>query len=283
MIHDYGDLCQAITELAVEQGAPMTTSEFGVLNACLDDAIAAAVTEHARQRELVMHADSLHATDMELAFLVHELRNLLNAALLSFEAIRRGNVALDGATSALHARSLRGLVSLVDRALAEARLAVGPRPEDVRVAELIRQVEAAAALEADSLKVRLTVGEIDPDIWIRADREILAGVLANLLQNALKFTRENGRTDVSLRVAPTPDRVLLEVEDQCGGLTEDPRPPTPPPSADRRSLGRGLGIGLAICRRGVDANGGELLVRNLPGQGCVFAVSMPRIASPPPA
>src|SRR3954467_9655711 len=48
VVHDYGDICQAITELAVEQQTPITTEEFHVLNRCLDTAIADAVTEHAR-------------------------------------------------------------------------------------------------------------------------------------------------------------------------------------------------------------------------------------------
>ena len=48
VVHDYGDICQAVTELAIEQNAPITTDEFKTLNRCLDTAIAEAVTEHAR-------------------------------------------------------------------------------------------------------------------------------------------------------------------------------------------------------------------------------------------
>ena len=48
VVHDYGDICQAVTELAIEQHAPITTEEFRTLNGCLDTAIAEAVTEHAR-------------------------------------------------------------------------------------------------------------------------------------------------------------------------------------------------------------------------------------------
>lgn len=47
-VHDYGDICQAITELALELGAPISVKEFHTLNRCLDAAIAEAVTEHAR-------------------------------------------------------------------------------------------------------------------------------------------------------------------------------------------------------------------------------------------
>jgi hypothetical protein len=50
VVHDYGDVCQAITELAVDAGAPISTGDFRVLNRCLDDAIAGAVTEYGRER-----------------------------------------------------------------------------------------------------------------------------------------------------------------------------------------------------------------------------------------
>src|SRR6476661_7621435 len=51
VVHDYGDVCQSITELAVEQDAPISTDDFRMLNRCLDDAIALAVTEYASERD----------------------------------------------------------------------------------------------------------------------------------------------------------------------------------------------------------------------------------------
>ncbi len=54
VVHDYGDVCQAITELAVDMNAPISTEDFGTLNRCLDDAIAGAVTEY-RARTKSVH------------------------------------------------------------------------------------------------------------------------------------------------------------------------------------------------------------------------------------
>ena len=51
VVHDYGGLCQAITELAVDLSEPISPANFHTLNRCLDDAIAEAVTEYSRQRE----------------------------------------------------------------------------------------------------------------------------------------------------------------------------------------------------------------------------------------
>src|SRR6185295_5720948 len=52
VVHDYGDACQSITELAIERKAAITTEEFRALNNCLDNAIAEAVTAYARRHEL---------------------------------------------------------------------------------------------------------------------------------------------------------------------------------------------------------------------------------------
>lgn len=277
VIHDYGDLCQAITELADEMDAPITAKEFGVLNLCLDDAIASAVTEYELQREQGIVADSTHDAEVRLASLAHEMRNLLGTATLSFQMIKSGRVAIDGTTSALHDRALRGLQSLIERTLAEARLAAGVNRERIHLGQFIEDVEQAASLEADSLAVRLNVLPVDPSLAVDADRLILAAVLANLLQNAFKFTRSNGRADVSLRVHHAADRVFIDVEDECGGLQsgmpEELFRPFEQRSADRS----GLGLGLTICKRGVEANDGMLHVRNLPGNGCVFTVELARM------
>jgi hypothetical protein len=50
VVHDYGDVCQSVTDLAMEMGAPISTDDFRTLNACLDEAIAGAVTEYGRER-----------------------------------------------------------------------------------------------------------------------------------------------------------------------------------------------------------------------------------------
>lgn len=276
VVHDYGDLCQAITELAAEEDAPITAREFGALNRSLDDAIAAAVTEHARQREEAIKEEEVEDADLRAAFLAHELRNALNTALLSFEVIKRGSVAINGATSAIHDRSLRRVRALVDDALAEVRLAAGAKIEEMDVPRFIEDVENAAMLEADALTVGLAVASVDPDLTVRGDPYILASVLANLLQNAFKFTRENGGDEVTLRVRHDADSVFFDVEDECGGLppgkAEELRRPFEQWGEDRS----GLGVGLTICHRGVEANDGELHVRNIPGKGCVFTVELPR-------
>ena len=75
-----------------------------------------------------------------------------------------------------------------------------------------------------------------------------------------------------------PNRILIGVEDQCGGLPEGKAEEIFHPFEQGSAERTGLGLGLSISRRGVEANGGKLSVRNLPGTGCVFTIDLPRAA-----
>src|SRR4029079_15576343 len=120
-----GDVCQAITELAVELNAPISTEEFRTLNRCLDDAIAGAVTEFGRGRNQST-LDGADARGHErLGFLAHELRNLLNTSILAFDGLKTGNVGVGGSTGKVLRRNLLGARDLINRSLAEVRLTQG--------------------------------------------------------------------------------------------------------------------------------------------------------------
>lgn len=266
VVHDYGGVCQVITELAVETDAPITTREFQTLNLCLDNAIAAAVSEYGRLRE--------HEGTERLGRLSHELRNKLNTAALSLEILRTGTVGLGGSTGAVLVRSLAGLRAVIDRELAEVRLGAGLYyRETIPVREFIEDVEVAATMEANGRGVLFAVNPVASDLTVNADRQILESVVANLLQNAFKFTRPSGH--VWLRVDATSDRVLINVEDQCGGLPAA-KAELLRPFAQRSTDRTGMGLGLDICDRGARLNDGEIHVTNRPGVGCVFTLDLPR-------
>ena len=280
VVHDYGDLCQAITELAVELNAPVTTDEFRTLNRCLDNAIADAVTEFGRQRDNMVCAEGSHALAQRLGSLAHELRNLLNSAMLSVEAIKAGNVGIGGATGGVLDRSLLGLRNIIDRSLVDVRLTVGmpAARERIDLAGFIAQVQVAGVLEAKAKGCALAVSPVEEAVAVHADRQMLASAVANLLQNAFKFTR--GRSQVSLRAFREEDRVLIEIEDECGGLSEGTAENLFQPFEQDGNDRTGLGLGLSITRRSVEANGGSVSVRNLPGAGCVFIIDLPVCPAP---
>jgi hypothetical protein len=164
---------------------------------------------------------------------------------------------------------------LIDCTLASVRLE-GDRPstnEIVEIGPFIFEVQVAAALEAVTKGCELTVTPVEPGIFVEADRHMLAAAVANLLQNAFKFTRKNSH--VLLRAYASKGRVLIEVEDECGGLSqkgEELFRPFNQAGADRT----GMGLGLSISRQAVEATGGKLSVKSIPGVGCVFTIELPQ-------
>jgi len=274
VVHDYGDACQTITELAIERSAPITTEEFRALNTCLDNAIAEAVTEYQRQHDIDVIAEDARRSNRHLGFIAHELRNTLSSALLAFDVLRAGSVGIRGSTGDVLGRSLVGLRDLVDRSLTEVRLTAGiAHPENIPVARFIEDMEVSAILSAKARGIRLTVGEVDPTLTLKADRQILSSVVSNLLQNAFKYTRPH--THVWLHTHATPDRVLFDIEDQCGGIPPAKSEQLFEPYVQQSDDRTGLGLGLAICVRGVQALRGAIKVRNQ-NKGCVFTVELPR-------
>jgi signal transduction histidine kinase len=273
VVHDYGDVCQAVTELAMELKSPISADEFKTLNRCLDEAIAQAVTEFARQRDLSV---SEQGTE-RLGFLAHELRNLLSNAMLAFEVLKGGTVGVKGSTGAVLGRNLVALRDLIDRSLSEVRLEAGlQRRQHVPLPDLMEEVELAAAIEANARGLQLTVTPVEPGVVIDVDRQLIAAALANLLQNAVKFGPPHGHLVLRTDTTTDPGRVRIEVEDECGGLppgrAEDLFRPFEQRGADRT----GMGLGLAIARESVAANGGQIRARNRPGKGCVFTIDLPR-------
>ena len=277
VVHDYGDVARAITELALERGAAISTDELHALNKCLDNAIADAVTEYQRQHELEVIAEDGRRSNEQLSYLVHELRNLLGSALAAFEVVRAGSVGIRGSTGDVLGRSLIGLRDVIDRSLAGVRLSAGiTKPEHITVAQFFEDIEISSILPAKAHRIELTVTDVDPKLAIKADRQILASVVTNLLQNAFKYTRPFSH--VRLEAHGTADRVLIAIADQCGGLPEGKAAHLFDP-LDQRSVDRtGLGLGLAFCARGAAALHGVIRVLDQPGQGCVFTIDLPRAA-----
>ena len=273
VVHDYGDVCQAITTLAEECRARVTVQEFQLLNHCLDIAIAAAVTEHAR---ITAEQRTAHETE-HLGRAAHELRDLLNTSLLAFQALKRGDVAINGSTGAVLGRSLMGLRDTINGALTEVRLTSGKqRRERLPVIQLLDEIASMGVLHSEYRRVRFTVDAVDPTLAVDADPQLLTSAVTNLLQNAFKFTAEGGH--VSLRAHADAGRLVLEIEDECGGFPEHLEVSFEPFAERRRSDRSGLGLGLAIARKAMHAHGGDIHIDNLPGKGCICVIEMPLAA-----
>jgi len=275
VVHDYGDLCQAITELAHERDAPFRVEEFRTLNRCLDAAIADAVSEFSAQRDSANTERLASEANERLGFLVHEIRNALQMANLSVRAMELGGLTLTGATGSVLKRSLASMRNLVDSSLAEVRAgSSSPVPRTIfSLAGLIEDARTTAQLEADVRGCVLVVTPVDSVLRIDANRDLLLGSLGNLLSNAFKFTHRHSAVRLVAYEAET--RLLIDVEDKCGGLSPEVEETMFAPFVQLGFDRTGLGLGLAIARHNVESMGGTLTVRNLPEVGCVFTIGFP--------
>ena len=270
VVHEYGDVARAIASMTETRGVIVPGREQLHFSNCIEEVVAAAATAWARGRD---EAVTNERTE-RLGSISHEMRNLLATATMSFASIRKGTAAPGGSTAALHQRSLTNLVALVDRSLADVRLDAGLiQLEPVAVWEIVQEVSVGAMLAAEAKNVSLVVVPVEPTVVVEADRHVLEAAIANLLQNAFKYTRPS--TTVRLKVTTDAKSVLIDVEDECGGLPPGSSEGLLEPFIQRAHDRSGLGLGLAICVKAARALGGELRVRDLPGKGCVFTLALP--------
>lgn len=280
VVHDYGDLCQAITDLGFERDVPFDVDEFRTLNRCLDNAIAEAVTEFGYHRDLQMAQQYAADANEKRGFFAHELRNLLHNARIAFAALKAGNLPIAGATGAVLERSLAGLNLLIDQSLAEVRHeAHDDQPaEHFSLAEFIDHIQSAGMLAAKVRGCVFIVTAVDPTLAIRGKRDVLSSAVWNLLQNAFKFTHLH--TEVSLTAHATADRILIEVKDHCGGIAAGAMLTIFDSFSQQGEDRSGMGLGLSIARACVVAHEGMLTVASQPGEGCTFTINLPRYAMP---
>lgn len=270
VVREYSMLRECIFELAAEAGQPITLAEHRVLSGCIDAAVGEAVTQYAIERDEQLRKK----TSSHIGFLAHELRNPLNSAVLALLALRdRG--ALRGAREGdILQRNLERLRALIDQTLVEGELQAGVdlRLEPTPVDELLRGLEAECAADAERRRIALRL-ECEGGLVVPSDQRYLHSALSNLVRNALKFSHEGG--EVVVRARRGAAKVLIEVEDECGGLPagsiEKLFNPFVQVGADRS----GFGLGLAIAKQATEAHGGSLRVHDLPGKGCVFTLELP--------
>jgi signal transduction histidine kinase len=244
---DYADLCEVIAEYACQHGALQADRQADAYN-------------------------------LRLGQFAHELRNHLGTATLAVMALKTGRVGVASATGAVLDRSLVNLRNLIDRSLAEVRINSGAilQQQLFSLADFIGDVKAAGDLEASVRGCRLVVAEVDAQLAVDGDRDLLFSAVGNLLQNAFKFTCPGG--EVTVRAYAAADRVVIDVGDECGGLPAGDTEAVFAPYAQAGGDRSGLGLGLSISRRSVEANHGRLAARDIPGHGCVFSIELPRHA-----
>jgi len=146
--------------------------------------------------------------------------------------------------------------------------------EDVNLAELIHEVMDLYEHVADETQVRLTA-DVPPVLILRADRTRLRQAVANLVDNAIKYTPSGGRVEIVATRAE--GEILLSVRDSGIGITADelPRIWDRLYRGDKSRSQRGLGLGLSLVKAVVQAHHGRVEASSVPGGGSIFSLSLP--------
>jgi protein-histidine pros-kinase len=259
--------------------SPLETEEGILISSAIRD-----ITDRKRLEERILEASRLKSEF--LANMSHELRTPLNAIIGFAELMHKGRV---GPVSLEHKEYLgdiltssKHLLQLINDVLDLAKVESGTmeiRPEVVTVGRLVREVSdiLRGLVASKQLTVRT---EISPDIdTVRVDPARLKQVLYNYLSNAIKFSLEGGR--VTIRVAPVNDELFrLDVEDNGIGIAPEEAAllfvefQQLDGGAAKRY--QGTGLGLALTKRTVEAQGGRVEVRSEPGEGSTFSAILPR-------
>jgi len=271
VVHSYGIICQAITSLATKLGFEITAREFQQLNLSLDTAIAESVSEYRK-----IGTENVDRAEIKrLGYLAHELRNCLQSATIALEMIESGIVGVKSGTGGMLQTSLTKMADLIDVALTEVRLRTDPKIFLVRtrVFELLSEVGVTAGFDARTRNLTLLMQGFS-DLEVEVDRQLFVSALANLVQNALKFSKPGGT--IQVRAHEVESRILIEVEDECGGLPDGKIEELFDAGVQRDKDRTGMGLGLAISRQAIELNKGKLSAENLPGKGCKFIIDLPK-------
>lgn len=229
------------------------------------------------ERARIRLQDAIRSRDEVLAIVSHDLRNLISPIQMSAALIERS--ATDQGVlrkSRLILRSTGKMEALIQDLLdlaaldrRELRVKLGSCSATEIGREAV-ELQSGVALDRGIVLVCGIPAELPP---IRCDRERILQVFANLLGNALKFTPAGGRVEVAARVLE--GRVLYSVADTGPGLD----PCQAARIFERHVRGdvdqAGVGLGLFISQRLIEAHGGSIEVDTAPGRGCVFSFALP--------
>ena len=271
VVHAYGAMCQSVTELAQRRNANISTKEFNELNMCLDYAIASAVSSF----QFIAVKMNEDRELQHLGFLVHELRNSLSSATIAHEMIKQGLVGTGGNTSRVLEQNLSRMRNLIDRSLSEIRMRTDPQVVSTKfnLYELIDQIILTAQNDARAKKQILNI-DINQDIYLETDRYILLSAIANLVQNAIKYSKLEDH--ITLRAGLSGNEVVIEIEDECSGLNPEVSENIFKPFYSKNTTSSSLGLGLTITQRAVNLLNGHISVVNNSGNGCAFIIHIPQ-------
>lgn len=239
----------------------------------------------AEQRRLVDQLSKANAAKNKfLGMAAHDLRNPLASIRGLAEFLRDGVVGSLTAdqldlVKTIHTASQEMLLlvnELLDVATIEAgELKITPEPSDV--AELVEKAVYLSNIEASKKQTEIVFTSHERPVPRNWDPNKIRQVVDNLLSNAVKYSPPG--SVISVELSATDGSVTIAVRDQGPGIPESERDKlfkdfgrtSVMPTGGEKSTG----LGLAICRKIIDAHHGTITAENLPERGCVFRVTLP--------
>jgi len=274
VVREYENLTECILDEVEALGGSLSIRAFRRVQALLNAGRAEAVSAYIQRRDTEMAREH----SRHVAFIAHELRSPLMTSFMAATVLRKTARSEDDHALTLLTRNLSALRELVDQVLMADRLSgqLHVVPESIDLRPLLDEVIADARLAAEPRHIELILKGPDT-LPVNGDRRVLRSAISNLVGNAVKFTHEGHA--VTVRTARGEGQTSIEVEDGCGGLPEGDATELFEPFVQRGENRTGFGLGLAIVKQALEAHGGTVSVRNLPGRGCVFSLALPEAAN----
>jgi signal transduction histidine kinase/CheY-like chemotaxis protein len=311
VVRDYQILRLVLLDYLEERlDRPLTCREAMAIGLVLDEAIEASVFMYASSRDrhlkeleeqraaldkrlqehLRVQAEALRDSDRRknefLATLAHELRNpiapLRNALGVLYLQPPRDPTLLE--IRDIFDRQIQQLSRLLDDLLDVSRIAEGKvvlKKQNVNLGSIVSEAVQMSQPLMSSRQIRLSVALPPDDLWMHGDPARLVQIVANLLNNAAKYTDRGGQVWISAQ--RDAGEAVLRVRDTGAGISADLLPHifdlfTQAEWPSDRSQG-GLGIGLTLVRKLVELHGGSIVAKSEgPGQGSEFIVRLPVLA-----
>jgi signal transduction histidine kinase len=275
VIREFEILTECILDEVEAVGGSISTRAFRRVQGLLNAGRAQAILAYIDRRD----AEMARATSQHVAFIAHELRSPLMSASLAVTALRKNERSEDEWALCMLARNLNALCELIDQVLTADRLAgqIQLRRESFDLRALLEQAVADTQLAAQRRQVAIAL-QAPEALPYSGDQRLLRSAIGNVLGNAVKFTHEGSA--ISVRAERHEGGITVEVEDGCGGLPQGNTTELFEPFVQRGENRTGFGLGLAIVKQALEAHGGRVSVRNLPGKGCVFLLDLPDSNTP---
>jgi signal transduction histidine kinase len=272
VVREYGILRECLLDFVRDHGISIAVDELRAVLAMLNSGLANAAEQFTRERDQAIERQS----EQHLGFIAHELRTPLTSAMLAAHALVRRPGAEGDVTLQRLVRQLSALRQRIDNSLVRVRIrdlerrhTVDAKPMSLRA--LVNDVREELVGDAEERAIAI---HVDGDAIAPVDPRLVHSAIANLVGNALKYTRRGGM--IRVRVRATDQLASVEVEDECGGLPDGKAEELFTPFVQRGADRSGFGLGLAIAKDAVEAHRGSVQVANLPGRGCVFMLTVPR-------